>query len=132
MPHSVNNSTSTQTKMSTRPSSTSTYSGNNQFPKQAGAALLQPEKVGEQLSPSQSQFSFASSPRSVQDVDGDDSRHLQPASRQLRPRSSRSRQQFYEDQFSYKDGVASSARERVTKDAPIIAELRTNVIVRRP
>lgn len=131
MPHSVHNSTSTQTKMS-RPSSTSTYSGNNQFPKPAGVALLQPsEKVGEQLSPAQSQFSFASSPRSVQDVEGDDSRYLHPTGRSLRPKSSRSRQQFYEDQFSYKDGVASSARERVTKDAPIVAELRTNVIVRR-
>lgn len=137
MPHSANNSTSTQTKMS-RPSSTSTYSGNNAFPKQAGVALLVPEKVGDQLSPAQSQFSFASSPRSVQDVDQDDSRHMHPIVRgttgdsigHLGPRASRSRAQFYEDQFSYKDTIASSARERVTKDAPIIAELRTNVIVR--
>lgn len=139
MPHSANNSTSTQTKMS-RPSSTSTYSANNNnlFPKQAGVALLSPEKVGEQLSPAQSHFSFASSPRSVQDVDHGDSRHLHPITRgttgdgigQLRPRSSRSRAQFYEDSFSYKDTIATSARERVTKDAPIVAELRTNVIVR--
>ncbi|KAH9869940.1 hypothetical protein J1614_006861 [Plenodomus biglobosus] len=137
MPHSVNNSTSTQTKMS-RPSSTSTYSGNNQFPMPAGVALLSPEKVGEQLSPAQSTFSFASSPRSVQDVDHDDSRHMHPIGRgttgdgigQLRPRSSRSRAQFYEDSFSYKDGIASSARDRVTKDAPIVAELRTNVIIK--
>jgi hypothetical protein len=137
MPHSVNNSTSTQSKMS-RPSSTSTYSGNaNAFPKQAGAALLSPEKVGEQLgplSPSPSQFSFASSPHSVQEVD-DDSRHRIRGTTgdgvgPLRPVTSRSRAQFYEDQFSYKDGIASSARERVTKDAPIVAELRTNVIVR--
>lgn len=113
-----------------RPSSTSTYSGGNQFPKQAGVATLQPEKVGEQLSPAHSQFSFQSSPRSVQDVDGDDSRHLHPTAAHQRPRSSRSRQQFYEDQFAYKDGFTSSARERVTKDAPIVAELRTNVIVR--
>jgi hypothetical protein len=131
MPHSVNNSTSTQTKMS-RPSSTSTYSGNaNAFPKQAGAALLSPEKVGEQLgplSPSPSQFSFASSPHSVQEVDdrGTAGDGVGP----LRPMTSRSRAQFYEDQFSYNDGIASSARERVTKDAPIVAELRTNVIVR--
>jgi hypothetical protein len=48
---------------------------------------------------------------------------------ELRPITSRSRAQYYEDSFSYKDGIASSARERVTKDAPIIAELRTNVIV---
>ncbi|KAF2849242.1 Tautomerase/MIF [Plenodomus tracheiphilus IPT5] len=121
-----------------RPSSTSTYSGNNMFPKPAGAALLSPEKVGEQLSPAQSTFSFASSPRSVQDVDHDDSRHMHPLGRgttgdgigQLRPRSSRSRAQFYEDSFSYKDAIASSARDRVTKDAPIVAELRTNVIIK--
>jgi hypothetical protein len=118
MPHSVNNSTSTQTKMS-RPSSTSTYSASNAFPKQAGAQMLAPEAAGEQLSPSPSQFSFASSPQSVQEPE-------QPA----RPVTSRSRAQFYEDSFSYKDGIASSARERVIKDAPIVAELRTNVIVR--
>lgn len=120
MPHSVHNSTSTTTKMS-RPSSTSTYSG-NAFPKQAGAALLSPERVGEQLPPSPSQFSFASSPQSVQDVDD--------TAGALPTRTSRSRAQFYEDQFSYKEGIASSARERVIKDAPIVAELRTNVIIK--
>ncbi|KAI8932624.1 hypothetical protein NX059_010122 [Plenodomus lindquistii] len=137
MPHSAFNSTSTPAKMS-RPSSTSTYSGPNQFPKPAGAALLSPEKVGEQLSPAHSTFSFASSPQSLQDVDQDDSRHMHPIGRgttgdgigQLRPRSSRSRAQFYEDSFSYKDGIVSSARDRVTKDAPIVAELRTNVIIK--
>lgn len=138
MPHSVNNSTSTHTRMS-RPSSTSTYSGNNiMFPKQAGVTLLSPEKVGEQLSPAHSTFSFTSSPRSIQDVDHDDSRHMHPLARgttgngisPLGPRSSRSRAQFYEESFAYKDGITSSARDRVTKDAPIVAELRTNVIVR--
>ena len=139
MPHSVNNSTSTQTKMS-RPSSTSTQSG-TAFPKQAGAQLLSPEAAGEQLSPSPSQFSFASSPRSVQESEqlaNDGPRHLRPITRgttgdglgELRPITSRSRAQYYEDTFSYKDSIASSARERVTKDAPIVAELRTNVIVR--
>lgn len=133
MPHSANNSTSTQTKMS-RPSSTSTYSG-NVFPKQAGATLLAPEQGTEDVhSPAPSQFSFASSPQEAED---DNVRQYRQNSRStlgdrvgsLRPRTSRSRQQFYEDSFSYKDGTASSARERVTKDAPIIAELRTNVIV---
>ncbi|KAF2028919.1 Tautomerase/MIF [Setomelanomma holmii] len=116
MPHSVNNSISTQTKMS-RPSSTSTQSGNNAFPKQAGAQLLSPKS--EQLA-------------------NDGARHLRPITRgttgdslgDLRPITSRSRAQYYEDSFSYKDGIASSARERVTKDAPIIAELRTNVIIK--
>jgi hypothetical protein len=139
MPHSANNSTSTQTKMS-RPSSTSTHSG-NAFPKQAGAQLLSPEAVAEQFSPSPSQFSFASSPRSVQEAEqlaNDGSRHLRPTTRgtagdalgELRPITSRSRAQYYEDSFSYKDGTASTARERVTKDAPIVAELRTNVIIK--
>jgi len=132
MPHSVNNSTSTQAKMS-RPSSTSTYSGNNAFPQQAGTTLLSPEKANGQLSPAHSQFSFASSPQSVQDIEHD-SRNRAPSAAAdevgpLRPMTSRSRAQFYEDQFSYKDGMASSARDRVTKDAPIVAELRTNVIV---
>lgn len=47
--------------------------------------------------------------------------------------SSRSRPttQVYDDQLAYKDHP-SSARERVTRDAPVIAELRTNVIVRIP
>ncbi|KAH7066678.1 Tautomerase/MIF superfamily [Paraphoma chrysanthemicola] len=124
-----------------RPSSTSTNSGNNAFPKQAGAQLLSPEAVGDQLSPAASQFSFASSPRSVQESEqlaNDGSRHLRPITRgttgdvlgELRPLTSRSRAQFYEDSFSYKDGTSSSARERVTKDAPIVAELRTNVIIK--
>ncbi|RAR14522.1 mif domain containing protein [Stemphylium lycopersici] len=116
-----------------RPSSTSTYSG-TAFPKQAGAALLSPDKVGEQLSPAHSHFSFASSPQSVQDVD-DGSRYRPrdstgDAAGPLRPMTSRARAQFYEDQFSYKDQIASSARDRVTKDAPIIAELKTNVIIK--
>lgn len=114
-----------------RPSSTSTSS--NAFPRQAGTALLSPEKVGEQLSPSPSQFSFASSPHSIQEAEAEARNRAQStaAAHGLRPMTStsRSRAQFYEDQFSYKDGIASSARERVTKDAPIVAELRTNVII---
>ncbi|EDU43242.1 MIF domain containing protein [Pyrenophora tritici-repentis Pt-1C-BFP] len=112
-----------------RPSSTSTSS--NAFPKQAGSALLSPEKVGEQLSPSPSQFSFASSPHSIQEAEAERNRPYNTAGHGLRPMTStsRARAQFYEDQFSYKDGIVSSARERVTKDAPIVAELRTNVII---
>lgn len=131
MPHSVHNSTSTQTKMS-RPSSTSTDNV-NAFPKPAGAQLLSPEVAAGPLSPSPSQFSFAESePLAV-----DASRHMRPTTRgtangagDLRPATSRARAQFYEDSFAYKEGHGSSARDRVTKDAPIIAELRTNVIVR--
>lgn len=124
-----------------RPSSTSTFP-ENAFPKQAGVQLLAPEAVGDQLSPAPSQFSFASSPHSVQESDQtaavDASRHLRPITRgttgdqvsELRPTTSRSRAQFYEDSFQYKAGATSSARERVIKDAPIIAELRTNVIIK--
>jgi hypothetical protein len=123
-----------------RPSSTSTYSGNvnvNAFPKPAGAQLLSPEAAADPLSPSPSQFSFASSPQSAHEeqLANDGPRHMRPSSRggdglsELRPITSRSRAQFYEDSFAYKEGHGQSARERVTKDAPIVAELRTNVIV---
>jgi hypothetical protein len=44
---------------------------------------------------------------------------------------SRRKTSFYEDQFHYKGGnVLSSVRERIEKDSPVVAELRTNVIVR--
>ncbi|RMZ73101.1 MIF domain containing [Pyrenophora seminiperda CCB06] len=106
-----------------RPSSTSS----NAFPRQAGAALLSPERAGEQIPPSPSQFSFASSPQSIQEAEAE--ARSRAGLRPMTSTNSRSRAQFYEDQFSYKDGIASSARERVTKDAPIVAELRTNVII---
>ncbi|KAH7406936.1 Tautomerase/MIF superfamily [Phaeosphaeria sp. MPI-PUGE-AT-0046c] len=133
MPHSIHNSTSTQTKMS-RPSSTSTSPGNaTVFPKPAGAQLLSPEVAAGPLSPSPSQFSFAES----EQLASDGPRHMRPTTRgntngagELRPATSRSRAQFYEDSFAYKEGHGSSARDRVTKDAPIIAELRTNVIIK--
>lgn len=138
MPHSVNNSSCTMS----RPSSTSTGSA-NAFPRPAGVSLLAPEPVAEQLSPSRSTFSFESSPKSVQGIDRavgfDDARLIRPASRgvpgagdaaRLPDGGSRRRAQYYEEQFAYKDDSTSSARDRVTKDAPIVAELRTNVIVR--
>ncbi|EMC92049.1 hypothetical protein BAUCODRAFT_44465, partial [Baudoinia panamericana UAMH 10762] len=40
------------------------------------------------------------------------------------------RTQYYEDQFRYKDGEVGSIRERVQRDSPVIAELRTNVIIK--
>lgn len=131
MPHSVNNSTSTGAKMS-RPSSTSTYSASNAFPKQAGVSLLVPESNDVQPLSSPSQLSFTSSPRSILETPGFDDSRLRAAASAganiARPYS-RQRAQYYEEQFSYKDGTTSSARDRVTKDAPIVAELRTNVIV---
>ncbi|EUC49493.1 hypothetical protein COCMIDRAFT_84541 [Bipolaris oryzae ATCC 44560] len=121
-----------------RPSSTSTQSA-TAFPKQAGAALLSPDNnnnnatAGPQ-SPSASNFSFASSPHSVIDVP--DNSHQYPretaphAPGSLRPMTSRARAQFYESQFVDRGSNTSSARDRVTKDAPIVAELRTNVIIK--
>lgn len=35
----------------------------------------------------------------------------------------------YEEQYQYKDNAHGTARERVHRDSPVIAELRTNVIV---
>jgi hypothetical protein len=100
--------------------------------------LLSPSAVEEQLSPSLSQFSFTSRPDSVQKADQDKLEQWGPITRattgdkigQLPPLVPRSRQQFYDDSFSYKDCAVSFALERVTKDAPIVIELRTNVIVR--
>jgi len=42
---------------------------------------------------------------------------------------SKRRTQYFEEQFQYKDNAVGSARERVQREAPVIAELRTNVIV---
>lgn len=131
MPHSADNSTSTQTRMS-RPSSASTQSG-AAFPKQAGAALTVPDNTAGPQSPAVSQFSFTSSPYSVLDVVDRPRQFPQetPAAGPgpLRPMTSRSRAKFYDDHFAEKTTTSSSARERISKDAPIVAELRTNVIV---
>lgn len=43
--------------------------------------------------------------------------------------ASRHRTQYYDEQFRYKDNEVGSVRERVHRESPVIAELRTNVIV---
>lgn len=43
--------------------------------------------------------------------------------------ASKRRTQYYEDSFAYKDGHGQSAKERIQKDSPVVAELKTNVIV---
>ncbi|KAK4972629.1 hypothetical protein LTR28_011998, partial [Elasticomyces elasticus] len=43
---------------------------------------------------------------------------------------SKRRTAYYDEQFAYKDGGSGTARERVQKDSPVIAELRTNVIIK--
>jgi hypothetical protein len=43
---------------------------------------------------------------------------------------SKRRTNFYDEQFQYKgNGGLGSVRERIEKDSPVVAELRTNVIV---
>lgn len=43
--------------------------------------------------------------------------------------ASKHRTQYYEDQFRYKDNEIGSVRDRVSRESPVIAELKTNVIV---
>ncbi|USP80263.1 hypothetical protein yc1106_07537 [Curvularia clavata] len=116
-----------------RPSSASTQSG-AAFPKQAGTALLVPDNTAGPQSPAASQFSFTSSPYSVLDVAERPRQFSQetpaPGPGPLRPMTSRARAKFYDDQFAEKTIISSSARERISKDAPIVAELRTNVIIK--
>lgn len=47
----------------------------------------------------------------------------------LKRQESRRRTQWYEDQFAYKPNHINQATEKIMKEAPVIAELRTNVIV---
>ncbi|KAK0897961.1 hypothetical protein LTR02_010396 [Friedmanniomyces endolithicus] len=44
--------------------------------------------------------------------------------------ASKHRTQYYEDQFRYKDGEVGTIRERVQRESPVIAELKTNVIIK--
>ncbi|CAI6336505.1 unnamed protein product [Periconia digitata] len=158
MPHAIPDTTSLPNANNmSRPSSTSTSSAAVAVaaaaprPTTGANTLLAPEPIGEQLSPSRSTFSFESSPKSVQaaenTVQHDDARIIRPATAmaaiaarnpptsggpvvQSTGGGSRRRAQYYEEQFAYKDDTVSSARDRVTKDAPIVAELRTNVIIK--
>jgi len=45
--------------------------------------------------------------------------------------ASKHRTQYYEDQFRYKDNEVGTIKERVQRESPVIAELKTNVIVCR-
>lgn len=38
--------------------------------------------------------------------------------------------EYFEDQFAYKDDWESNAAARVRRESPVIAELRTNIVVR--
>ncbi|KAF2277285.1 Tautomerase/MIF [Westerdykella ornata] len=133
MPHSTHGSSSTNMS---RSSDASTNSAANAFPKPAGAALLAPETATDRLSPSRSTFSFESSPASAQlgpedEVPGMQSTYSRPSvERRSARQSTRQRHRYFEEQFAYKDDATSAARDRVVGDAPIIADLRTNVIIK--
>ena len=43
--------------------------------------------------------------------------------------SSKHRVQYYEERFQHRDNGHGSVRERVQRESPVVAELRTNVIV---
>lgn len=43
--------------------------------------------------------------------------------------ASKRRTQYYEAQFQYKENTVTQTRERVQRQTPVIAELKTNVIV---
>lgn len=43
--------------------------------------------------------------------------------------SSKHRAQYYEEKFQHRENGTSSVRERVQRESPVVAELRTNVIV---
>jgi hypothetical protein len=95
--------------------------------------------MGDPASPSRSTFSYESSPQSVQEreVSFDDTRNTatlqggpsDAIGQRSQKHGARQRAQYFEEQFAYKDETVSSARDRVTKDAPIVVDLRTNVIV---
>ena len=43
--------------------------------------------------------------------------------------ASKRRSQYYEEQFQYKDNAVGHSKEKVQRQSPVIAELKTNVIV---
>ena len=103
---------------STCPSSESTAPA---FPKPAGVTVV--PDAGDDASPARSTFSF--------DPDPSDRAVERCVDFALPERAlSRQRARYFEEQFAYRDDAVSSARDRVTKDAPVVAELHTNVVVR--
>ncbi|KAF2492413.1 hypothetical protein BU16DRAFT_620788 [Lophium mytilinum] len=146
MPHSVHTSLAMSDHRASLSSSSPFV-----FPRAAGAEVLAGDYTMDERSPTQSNFSALGSVKSNppnssefeplvdhskitrhivygapgEKKDSDTSKH--------RPQThkSRRRTQYYEEQFSerYKDSPGS-VRERTSRDSPIIAELRTNVIMK--
>lgn len=120
----------------------------DQFPKPVGATLVAPPADRDQFSPAHSSFSFEEAPpRSSRGVvEGDhlvdrknitravewgapgEKKELDATEGLNRAHKSRRRTQYFEGQFNERD-THGPARDRITKDSPIVAELKTNVIV---
>ncbi|KAK7534945.1 Tautomerase/MIF superfamily [Phyllosticta citribraziliensis] len=120
----------------------------DQFPKAVGTTLIVPAGEKDQLSPVPTNISLEPPPKSpigtipegetleerkniMRPVDrGPSGERLDPDTHST-PRSvkSKRRTQYYEGQFSDKDAVGT-ARDRVVKDSPVVAELKTNVIIK--
>lgn len=149
MPHSVHTRTPSNMSNSNERASTSTMSSAaDQFPKPVGATLVAPPADRDQFSPAHSSFSFEEcppkSPRGVQEGDSlvdrknitraiewgapGEKKELDATEGLTRTHKSKRRTQYYDGQFNERD-TTGPARERITKDSPIVAELKTNVIV---
>ncbi|KAK8190099.1 Tautomerase/MIF superfamily, partial [Phyllosticta capitalensis] len=121
----------------------------DQFPKAVGTTLIVPAAEKDQLSPVPTNISLEPPPKSpigtihegetleerkniMRPVDrGPSGEKLDLPDANNTPRSvkSKRRTQFYDGQFSDKDATGM-ARDRVVKDSPVVAELKTNVIIK--
>ncbi|KAL1650682.1 hypothetical protein SLS58_000800 [Diplodia intermedia] len=120
----------------------------DQFPKPVGATLLAPPADRDQFSPAQSSFSFEeippTSPRGFSEGDslvdrkgitrnlewGAPGEKKEPETPSGLNRSHPSkRAQYFEGQFNERD-TTGPARDRISKDSPIVAEIKTNVIIK--
>lgn len=90
------------------------WSGDERDPAQIEAAYLNLVGGGNRSRNMSSELSFGMS------GDGDGPGYTEDSKR---------RTQYYEEQFQYKENRLGSVRERIENDSPVIAELRTNVIV---
>lgn len=135
MPHSID----TLSGISDGLDSTNTSADADVFPKPGGATLqVQVDRVGP-TSPAKSDFSFEKQEPSYLAPQAAWSNDIRPntsaghsASQPMAAHGnagSRRRTQYFEESFAYKDNTEGTARERVSKDSPVVAELRTNVIV---
>ena len=131
MPHSTQNSKDSASQYSERPASSITHAGNL-----IGTALTKRPSKPDLPSQNSNAWNRTSSPTA--DLIGKRGSIVEiMEGRQARDRTSvgtyndasKHRMAYYEDQFRYKDGEVGTSRERVYRQSPVIAELKTNVIV---